>query len=89
MTPVIQAILLALHLLVTVVLIGQQVIFALVVLPVLGSLLNTKTRAEAVARMAGRNRPLVLGSLLVFVVTGMFLLVGNPYYMGFMDFSNT
>jgi len=76
-----------LHALGTVVLIGHYLLLALIYLPAF-----TKTQANIsgpiLSEISKRSRPWMYASLLIFIVTGTYLMLIDPGYLGFMDFGN-
>ncbi len=77
-----------LHALGTVVLIGNYLLLALIYLPVL-----TKNRPEVAAgtilsEISKRSRVWMYAALLVFLITGIYLMLIDPGYLGFANFGN-
>jgi uncharacterized membrane protein len=83
------AICLALHTLSTVLLVGNYILSALVIIPVLRRLVPEEEQAKLIVALVSRSRPWVISSLLAFIVTGTAMLVTDSQYLGFMDFGNT
>ena len=73
-----------LHALATVVFIGHFVLLALIYLPVLSKSGN----GTALSEISKRSRNWMYVSLLIFIVTGTYLMVIDTGYLGFMDFGN-
>ncbi len=76
-----------LHALGTVILIGHYLLLALIYLP---SLHKTQTNISGpiLSEISKRSRPWMYASLLIFIVTGTYLMLIDPGYLGFMDFGN-
>ena len=73
-----------LHAMATVVFIGHFVLLAWIYLPVLSKNENRLTLSE----ISKRSRPWMYASLLVFIITGIYLMLVDPNYMGIGNFSN-
>ncbi len=71
-----------LHSLATVVFIGHFVLLAGVYLPALSH------NGTALSEISKRSRPWMYASLLIFIVTGTYLMLIDSDYLGFMDFGN-
>ncbi len=71
-----------LHALATVVFIGHFVLLAGIYIPALS------TDGFALSEISKRSRPWMYASLLVFAVTGTYLMLIDSGYLGFMDFGN-
>ncbi len=78
-----------LHGLATVVLIGYFLVLSLVYLPYLRTQLSDLEIGTVLDGVTQRVRPWLWASLLVFVVTGAFLMFGNANYLGVGRFGNT
>jgi uncharacterized membrane protein YqhA len=76
-------------LLATVTLIGMYVLLAAVFTPVFIGQLKAAAPGQLVVAVYGKARPFVAGSLLVFIVTGFYLLFVNKQYNGLGQFVNT
>ena len=72
-----------LHALATIVLIGHYFLLSFIYLPVLA-----KNNGQALGEISKRSHSWLYISLLVFIVTGIMLLLANPYYLGVANFSN-
>jgi uncharacterized membrane protein len=76
-----------LHALATVIFIGHFVLLRLLYLPAFA-----KAKAEIagplLSDVSKRSRPWMYGSLLIFIVTGMYLMIVDPNYRGVGDFGN-
>ena len=72
-----------LHALATAVLIGHYLLLSVLYLPVLG-----KNNGQALSEISKRSRPWLYASLLVFAITGTYLMLIDPLYLGFMKFTN-
>jgi uncharacterized membrane protein len=72
-----------LHALGTVVLIGHYLLLSGIYLPVL-----EKNSGSILSEISKRSRPWMYGSLLIFIITGTYLMLIDPGYLGFMNFGN-
>jgi uncharacterized membrane protein len=72
-----------LHALGTVVLIGHYLLLSIIYLPVLG-----KNNGAILSEISKRSRPWLYTSLLIFMVTGIYLMLVDPNYLGIGNFSN-
>lgn len=72
-----------LHSLATIVMIGHYVLLSFIYLPVL-----SKNNGPALSEISRRSRSWLYASLLIFAITGTYLMVIDPGYLGFMDFGN-
>ena len=75
-----------LHLLATVVLIGQYVLLALIYFPQFKTQLSGEALGIVLEGIGGRLRPFIGGSVLTFIVTGFYLMLQDPGYQGFGNF---
>jgi uncharacterized membrane protein len=82
------AICLGLHALATVILTGQYILSALVILPVLMRQAAEKDQARMLTAFTAAARPWVLGALTVFLVTGIVMMLADTLYLGFLNFGN-
>jgi uncharacterized membrane protein len=73
-----------LHAMATVIFIGHFVLLALVYLPVLAKSGNE----VALSEISKRSRPWMYISLIIFLVTGIYLMIIDPNYLGVGNFSN-
>ena len=73
-----------LHALATVVFIGHYLLLSLIYLPVL----SKNGSGTALSEISKRSRPWLYVSLLIFIVTGTYLMLIDSGYRGFMDFGN-
>jgi len=71
-----------LHALATVVFIGHFVLLAGIYMPALSK------NGTALSEISKRSRPWMYASLLVFIITGTYLMLIDSGYLGFMDFGN-
>jgi len=76
-----------LHALGTVILIGHYLLLALIYLPALHKT-QTNISGPILSEISKRSRPWMYASLLIFIVTGTYLMLIDPGYLGFMDFGN-
>jgi uncharacterized membrane protein len=74
-----------LHALAMLVFIGHYLLTSLIYLPALSKLDNG---AKALGEMSHRSRKWLYGSILVFFVTGVHLMLVDPNYLGIGNFSN-
>lgn len=72
-----------LHALGTVVLIGHYLLLSLIYLPVLA-----KNSGTLLSEISKRSRPWMYLSLVVFMITGVYLMFADPNYLGFGNFGN-
>jgi uncharacterized membrane protein len=72
-----------LHALGTVVLIGHYLLLALIYLPVLA-----KNNGTLLSEISKRSRPWMYLSLVIFMVTGIYLMFADPNYLGVGNFGN-
>lgn len=73
-----------LHALATVAFIGHYLLLSLIYLPVL----SKNGSGTALSEISKRSRPWLYVSLLIFIVTGTYLMLIDSGYLGFMDFGN-
>src|SRR5512133_1256583 len=73
-----------LHAIATVIFIGHFVLLALIYLPVLAKSGNE----VALSEISKRSRPWMYISLIIFLVTGIYLMIIDPNYLGVGNFSN-
>jgi uncharacterized membrane protein len=83
MTQLLTALCIWLHALATVVFIGYYLLLSGVCIPVLA-----QENGAILSRISKRSRPWLYSSLLVFILTGIYLMVIDPGYLGFADFGN-
>jgi len=72
-----------LHAVGTVILIGHYLLLSVIYLPVL-----EKKGGTFLSEISKRSRPYMYGSLVIFMVTGVFLMFADPNYLGVGDFGN-
>ena len=84
MSLVLNSLSLWLHSLASIVFIGYFLLLALIFLP---ALLTTEN-GPALSAISKRSRPWLYTSLLVFIITGVYLMLINPNYLGLGNFSN-
>ncbi len=77
-----------LHNLATVVMIGYYLLLSLVYLPYLNQEFSGVMVGMALEKISAHIRPWLGASLLVFIITGLYLMLGNEQYLGFGDFGN-
>jgi uncharacterized membrane protein len=82
MTPILVAFAYWLHTLSTVIFIGHPVLLAGIYLPVLSN------NGPALSQISKKSRSWMYGSLLVFILTGIYLLFVDSNYQGIGNFSN-
>jgi uncharacterized membrane protein len=83
MSQILIALAVWLHALGTVVLIGHYLLLSLIYLPVLA-----KNNGAILSEISKRSRPWLYTSLLIFMVTGIYLMLIDPNYLGIGNFSN-
>ena len=71
-----------LHLLATVALLGYYAIVGLVVLPAIRAVVPGRELAASIAAIHQRATPVILGSLAIFLATGIYLMVTDSQYAG-------
>lgn len=84
MSPFFIAVSIWLHSLAMTLFVGYFLVLSLICLP---SLAPTKSGA-ALGEISKRSRPWLYGSILVFMFTGIYLMIIDSAYLGFMDLSN-
>ncbi|HEX9333544.1 MAG TPA: hypothetical protein VF896_16745 [Anaerolineales bacterium] len=72
-----------LHALGTVVLIGHYLLLSIIYVPALA-----KKDGTVLSEISKRSRPWLYTSLLIFVVTGIYLTLADPNYLGIGNFGN-
>ncbi len=77
-----------LHAVATVLLLGHYALLSLIYLPALNQRLGVAATRTVVEQVSARITPWVLGSLGVFVVTGIYLMLASPHYLGVGKFVN-
>jgi uncharacterized membrane protein len=82
MTPILIALSNWLHALATVVFIGHFVLLAAIYLPALAD------NPAALGEISKRSRPWLYAALLIFIVTGTYLMLMDTGYLGFMNLGN-
>ena len=83
---VVQPVAVWLHSLATVVLLGYYALLALILLPVLRRTFNGPALGRLIPAVERRALPFILGSIGVFLVTGMYLLVTDDRFLGLGHF---
>lgn len=83
MTPILITLSLWLHSLATVLLIGHYLLLALIYLPVLSG-----TDGVILSKISKCSRSWMYISLLIFIITGIYLTFVDPNYLGIGDFGN-
>ena len=71
-----------LHLIATVALLGYYAIVGLLAIPVLARAVPARELGEAIAGIERRAFPVIIGSLAVFLATGVYLMGADPEYGG-------
>ncbi len=84
MTQILIALSTWLHAMATVIFIGYYVLLALIFLPVLSKTEN----GTALSEISKRSRSWMYVSLLIFIITGIYLMIADSNYLGFADFGN-
>jgi uncharacterized membrane protein len=75
-----------LHALATIVMIGHYMFTRLIYLPVFERQLQANALRELLEQLSARLRPFFGGSLLIFLVTGTYLMLINEQYLGLGHF---
>jgi uncharacterized membrane protein len=83
MTQILVALSVWLHALATVIFIGHYLLLSTIYLPVL-----EKSGGTFLSEISKRSRPWLYASLLVFMLTGTYLMLIDTGYLGFMNFGN-
>ena len=83
MSQILIAVSVWLHALGTVVLVGHYLLLSGIYLPVL-----TRYNGAILSEISKRSRPWLYASLLIFIITGTYLMLVDPGYLGFMNFGN-
>lgn len=83
MTQILIALSVWLHALATVIFIGHYLLLAVIYLPAM-----ERSGGTFLSEISKRSRSWLYGSLAIFVVTGTYLMVIDPGYLGFMDIGN-
>lgn len=78
-----------LHLLATVVWIGQAILSNLVYMPIFSQQLKGPALGAAIGEMARKTRPFIWGSIVVFGITGIPIMTENEGYLGLGNFGNS
>ncbi len=76
----------AMHVLATIVFVGYYFFTGLIYLPVLERCVNASALRELLEQVSARLRPFFGGSLLMFLVTGTYLMLVNQNYQGLGNF---
>jgi uncharacterized membrane protein len=77
-----------LHTLATVIFIGHFLLLSLIYLPILTKQELTTTTGTTLSQISKRSRSWLYISLLIFLVTGTYLTLAAPNYLGFANFGN-
>ena len=72
------------HALATVIFIGHYLLLALIYLPVL----SKEGNGLALSEISKRSRPWLYASMIILAVTGSYLTIADPNYLGLGNFSN-
>src|SRR5215213_6320559 len=83
MSQILIAISVWLHAAGTVLLIGHYLLLSVIYLPVL-----EQGGGAFLSQISKRSRPWMYGSLVIFMVTGIYLMFADPNYLGVGNFSN-
>jgi len=75
-----------LHTLATIVMIGYYVFTGLIYLPIFERQMQANALRELLEEVSGRLRPYFGSSLLIFIVTGTYLMIINEGYLGLGNF---
>ena len=85
-TTILNATAIWLHMIATVLLIGYYLLQSLVFLPALEKTNKGEMVLPLLGSISRRIMPIILGSILVFIVTGIVMMMVNPAYQGFGNF---
>ena len=85
MSQLLLAISTTLHAFAMIIFIGHYLLLSLICIPALSGLDNA---GQALGEMSRRSRRWLYGSILVFIVTGVHLMLADPNYLGIGNFSN-
>ena len=88
MSPILITLSIWLHNMGTVILIGNYLLLSLIYLPVLSKKESVNITAVILSEISRRSRPWLYISLLTFALTGIYLTLADPNYLGFADFGN-
>lgn len=77
-----------LHLLATVIWMGQAILGSLVYMPILSQQLKGPALGAAMGEMARKIRPFIWGSIVVFIITGIPMTTGKMALLGLTGFGN-
>ncbi len=77
-----------LHAVATVIFIGHYLLLALIYLPAVQDG-PQDIRGTILSAISKRSRPWLYGSLLVFAITGFYLMLADPNYLGIGNFRNS
>lgn len=78
-----------LHLLATVAMLGYYAILGLIVLPAARRIVAPRELGESIAATERRATPVIVGSLVAFLATGVYLMVTSSRYGGVGDVGST
>jgi uncharacterized membrane protein len=87
MTQILSALSIWLHALATVIFIGYYLLLALIYLPALQNSPD-KVRGSVFSGISKRSRVWLYISMLIFIITGIYLTFADPNYRGIGNFSN-
>jgi uncharacterized membrane protein len=88
MAQVLLASALWLHALATTIFVGYFLLQALIYVPVLGAEQSLPTAGPLLSRISHRSRVWLYVSILLYIVSGIYLTYVNPQYRGLANFSN-
>lgn len=83
MSPILIALSIWLHNMGTIILIGHYLLLSLIYIPILKN-----EKATILSEISKRSRPWLYASLLIFAITGIYLTLADPNYLGFANFGN-
>lgn len=78
-----------LHSLGTAVLIGHFLLLALIYLPVFKNNLANPVSGTILSEISNRSRGWLYAALIIFILTGIYLMLTDPNYLGLGNFGNT
>ena len=88
MTQLFSALSVWLHSLATIVLIGHYLLLSVIYLPVLMKNQPDARNGAVLSEISKRSRPWLYASLLIFLITGTYLTLVDPNYLGLGNFGN-
>ena len=87
MSPILFSLSVWLHNLATVIFIGHYLLLSLIYLPALHAI-EAERSGPILSEISRRSRVWLYASLLIFILTGTYLTLADPNYLGFANFGN-